>query len=73
MVGRDPHVEALLEKAWRELVRIDPIELVTKLASVDLLQEGRIVIRQALEEGLTDDEAIALVSQHLLQHHGSVH
>jgi hypothetical protein len=72
MIGRDPRVEVLLEKAWRGLVRTAPLELATKLATVDLLQEGRKVIRQALEEGLTDDEVIARVTKHLLQRNGSV-
>lgn len=70
MTRRDPRVEALLEKAWRELVRVAPLELATKLATIDLLQEGRKIIGEALEEGLTDSEVIARVSKHLLQRHG---
>ena len=66
MRGRDPRVEALLEKAWRELVRRGPVELATKLASRDLINEGRKMIRKALIDGMTNDEVVVTVVSNLL-------
>jgi hypothetical protein len=66
MRGRDPRVEALLEKAWRELVRRGPVELATKLATCDLIQEGRAMVCRALADGLADEEVVAIVVSTLL-------
>ena len=67
MASRDPRVEALLEKAWRELVRRGSVELAKKLVTRDLINEGRAMIRNALTSGLTDDEVVARVVSRLLQ------
>lgn len=61
MTERDPHVEALLEKAWRELVRRGPVELAIQLATRDLINEGRRLVRSALADGTGDDEVVATV------------
>jgi hypothetical protein len=68
MTERDPHVEALLEKAWRELVRRGPVELAIQLATRDLINEGRRLVRSALADGTGDDEVVATVISTLLNH-----
>ena len=67
MASRDPRVEVLLEKAWRELVRRGPAELAKKLVTRDLINEGRAMIQNAMTSGLTDDEVVARVVSRLLQ------
>jgi hypothetical protein len=66
MTSRDRRVEALLEKAWRELVRRGLVELAKKLVTRDLITEGRAMIRNGLTNGLTDDEVVARVVSRLL-------
>ena len=60
-------MEALLEKAWRELVRRGPVELAKKLVKRNLINEGRAMIRNGLTNGLTDDEVVARVVSSFLQ------
>jgi hypothetical protein len=67
-MARDPHVDALLEKAWRELVRLSPMELAIQLATRDLINEGRGMVRAALADGLADNEVVTTVVAALLTH-----
>ena len=59
---------------WRKLGEVlgphCPPRTGDQAATVDLLREGRKVIQEGLDEGLTDDEVIARVNKHLLQRHG---